>query len=239
MKILTISGVIDRRMLVNFTIDADIARSIVPKPFTPKLIDGKAIAGICLIRLKQVRPKGLPACMGIGSENGAHRIAVEWFDGGELKEGVYVPRRDTSSKFNSIVGGKLFPGKHYLATFDVNEDGNDFHVAFKSSDGTIISVDARLADEFPKKSNFKNIVNASAFFKAGSVGYSPKNDKYEGLLLNTYNWEVKPLEVSKVISSYFENETIFPKDSVQFDNALLMTNIAHEWSSVLDKQVCV
>lgn len=56
-----------------------------------------------------------------------------------------------------------------------------------------------------------------------------------GLLLNTYRWEVTPLEISRVRSSYFENELIFPKGSVQFNNALLMKNIAHEWSSVTDK----
>lgn len=33
-------------------------------------------------------------------------------------------------------------------------------------------------------------------------------------------------------SSYFENEAMFPKGSVHFDNALLMTNIEHEWKSM-------
>jgi len=235
MKIPAISGIIDRRMLVNFTVDADIASSIVPLPFKPKLIEGKAIAGICLIRLKQVRPKGLPAFIGIGSENGAHRIAVEWVEDGELKEGVYIPRRDTSSRFNVMAGGRVFPGKHYLAKFDVRENETDYHVTFTSSDKTIISVEAKITDSFDSKSVFKDLETASAFFKAGSLGYSPNNNKYEGLLLNTYKWEVKPLEVSKVISSYFENEQIFPKGSVHFDNALLMTNIAHEWSSDADK----
>jgi len=61
------------------------------------------------------------------------------------------------------------------------------------------------------------------------------NSKYDGLLLKTYKWEVKPLEVSKVISSYFENEPVFPKGSVKFDNALLMTNIEHEWTSLAEK----
>ena len=54
-------GVIDRRILVNFAVDIDVAKAIVPAPFTPKAVNGKAIAGICLIRLKDVRPKGLPA----------------------------------------------------------------------------------------------------------------------------------------------------------------------------------
>jgi hypothetical protein len=235
MKIPTIQGIIDRRMLVNYTVDSDVAKAIVPVPFTPKLVNGKAIAGICLIRLKQVRPKGLPAFIGIGSENGAHRIAVEWEENGELKEGVYIPRRDTSSMFNTLVGGRLFPGKHFHAKSKVDEKNGNYHVAFKSSDDTIISVDAKLSDTFNPTSIFKDLPTASAFFKTGAIGYSPNNKKHEGLLLNTYKWEVKPLKITKVVSSFFENQNMFPKGSVKFDNALLMTNIEHEWSSIKDK----
>jgi hypothetical protein len=238
MKIPTITGIIDRRILVNFAVERDVLKAILPAPFTPKVFNGKGIAGICLIRLKNVRPKGLPAFVGIGSENGAHRIAVEWIEDGQLKEGVYIPRRDTSSFFNTVTGGRVFPGRHCHAKFDVKEEGENYHIAFKSSDGTTISVNARLADSFDQGSIFKDLSTASAFFKTGSLGYSPNGNKYEGLLLNTYQWEVKPLEVSQVASSYFENETIFPKGSVKFDNALLMKNIKHDWSSVPDKSCC-
>jgi len=237
MRIPTIKGIIDRRILVNYTIDAGVAQSIVPAPFKPKLVNGKAIAGICLIRLKHIRPKGLPAFTGLASENGAHRIAVEWLENGELKEGVYIPRRDSSSGFNTLVGGRLFPGKHYRAKFDVKEANGDYHVAFNSSDGTVISVDASLAQTFDPASIFHDLATASAFFKTGALGYSPNNNKYDGLLLNTYKWEVKPLRVSRVISSFFENKQVFPEGSVTFDNALLMTNIEHEWTSV-ESKVC-
>jgi hypothetical protein len=236
MKIPTIVGLIERRILVNFTLEAEVAKRMVPAPFTPQLVNGKAIAGICLIRLKEVRPKGLPAFLGVGSENGAHRIAVEWEEDGILKQGVYIPRRDTSSAFNTLVGGRLFPGKHYKARFDVKETMNNFHVAFKSTDGTQISLDAELANTFSADSIFSDLQAASVFFKAGSLGYSPNGERYEGLELTTYNWEVKPLTVSHVHSSFFEDEMIFPKNAVKFDNALLMTNIEHEWSSVPRKQ---
>jgi len=238
MKIPTIHGIIDRRILINYAVDPAIAKQIVPAPFSPKIINGKAIVGICLIRLKNVRPKGLPAFLGFGSENGAHRIAVEWTEGNEQKEGVYVPRRDTSSRFNTLVGGRVFPGKHYHAKFDVKEDEQNYHVAFKSSDNTTISIDAQITDTFNPESVFKNLSTASDFFKAGSLGYSPNGNKYDGLLLNTFKWEVQPLKVDKVISSFFENESIFPKGSVVYDNALLMKNIEHEWSSVEDKPFC-
>ena len=57
--------------------------------------------------------------MGVSSENGAHRIAVEWDENEQLQEGVFIPRRDTSLRLNTLVGGRLFPGRHYLAKFNV------------------------------------------------------------------------------------------------------------------------
>jgi hypothetical protein len=236
MKIPTISGIIDRRILVNFTTEPEIAMAMIPARFSPKLVNGKAIVGICLIRLKHVRPKGLPAFIGVGSENGAHRVAVQWMEKGETKEGVYIPRRDTSSRFNALVGGRLFPGKHYLANFDVDEHDDNYSVAFRSSDNTVVSINAKVAPNFPSDSIFHDLPTASAFFKAGSSGYSPNAGKYDGLLLNAYRWEVQPLNVLNVKSSFFENESMFPKGSVKFDNALLMTNIAHDWSSLPDKK---
>jgi hypothetical protein len=238
MKIPAITGIIDRRILVNFTVDPEVIRKIVPAPFSPKIYQGKAIAGICLIRLKHVRPKGLPAFLGIGSENGAHRIAVEWEEGGQLREGVYIPRRDSSSVFNHLVGGRIFPGRHFKAKFDVSEDNGKYHVAFVSSDGTNISVDAKKAAELNKDSIFKDIEAASEFFKKGAAGYSPNGTKYDGLLLNTYRWEIEPLEVTHVSSSFFEDERFFPKGCAKFDNALLMISIAHEWTSLTDKSCC-
>jgi hypothetical protein len=133
------------------------------------------------------------------------------------------------------VGGRVFPGKHYRAKFDVKEHNGNYHVAFKSSDDTLVGIDAKVTSAFDPSSIFKDIDTASAFFKAGALGFSPNKKRYDGLLLNTFKWEVKPLEVTNVRSSFFENEQIFPKGSVNFDNALLMTNIHHEWSSVEDK----
>lgn len=229
MKIPKIKGVIDRRILINYQIDKEVLANYLPEPFQPKLVNGKGIAGICLIRLKDIRPKGLPRQIGISSENGAHRIAVEWMENGERKEGVYIPRRDTSSKLNSWAGGSIFPGIHHLAEFEVNEAQGTYEVAFESDDGTSLSIEARETDIWNEESVFEDLSCVSEFFEKGSVGYSPDKEEFEGLELKAYNWEVSLLEVKKVHSSFFENEEIFPKGSVKFDNALLMRNIEHEW----------
>ncbi len=234
MKIPKIKGIIDRRILINYQVDKDILENYLPKPFKPKLVKGKGIAGICLIRLKEIRPKGLPKQIGISSENGAHRIAVEWEENGELKEGVYIPRRDTSSRINSLAGGTVFPGVHHLAKFKINEKDGTFEVSFVSDDKTSLSIKAIETDNWNNDSVFDNLDTVSNFFEQGSIGYSPNNNDFDGLELKAKNWKVSLLKVKSVQSSFFEDETIFPRGSVKFDNALLMKDIDHEWIG-LDK----
>ncbi len=235
MKIPTIHGIIDRRILINFTAEPEVVRQIIPAPFRPKIYKDKAIVGICLIRLKNIKPKGFPDFIGVLSENGAHRIAVEWDEDGQIKEGVYIPRRDTSLKINTLLGGRLFPGKHHLAKFNVTEADDTYHIDFLSSDNTTIAIDAKETEHFDTNSIFETLENVSDFFEKGAVGYSPNKNKFDGLKLHAYKWEVRPLEVLNVKSSFFENENLFPKGSVKFDNALLMAKIEHEWHSVTEK----
>ena len=234
MRLPAIHGFIDRRILVNFTADAEDVQKILPGIFRPKLIKGRAIVGICLIRLKHIKPKGFPDFMGVSSENGAHRIAVEWERDGETLEGVYIPRRDSSLTLNALVGGRLFPGKHHLTKFTVRETESTYHIDFTSNDKTHISIDAEDAAELPANSVFESLDVASDFFKGGASGYSPNGNKLDGILLDAYSWSVRPLSVSNVKSSFFENESIFRKGSVKLDNALLMRNVEHEWTSLAD-----
>lgn len=232
MKIPTIHGYIDRRILINYTIDPETARKNIPSPFRPKLYKGRAIGGICLIRLKNIKPKGLPDFIGISSENGAHRFAVEWDEDGTVKEGVYIPRRDTSSLINSYAGGRIFPGRHHHAKFSVEEINGRYSVGFVSEDNTSLAIEALEAHEYPKNSVFSTIDEVSVFFEKGCVGYSPNKNGFDGIKLSTYNWKVSPLKILNIRSSYFENEILFPKGSISFDNALLMQDIEHQWENM-------
>ena len=228
-----VHGTIRRRLLVNFRVDPEVIQRILPSPFRPKLHRGSAIAGICLIRLEDIRPKRFPKLAGISSENAAHRIAVVWNDDdGTPREGVYIPRRDTDSLFNHLAGGRLFPGEQQRARFDVRDSNDRIELAMKSADGAVeVQIAASVATSLPSTSWFASVGEASAFFESGSLGYSAtaSGKRMDGLVLKTLNWEVTPLEVERVETSFFRDESCFPKGSVTFDCALLMRNIEHEW----------
>ena len=228
----SIRGTIDRRILVNYRVDPEIAARLLPEPLRPKLAGEHAVAGICLIRLTRMRPAFLPLDVGVTSENAAHRIAVEWDAEGRCEEGVFIPRRDTSSRINRLVGGRLFPGIHHPATFLVDENEDELLVRIDSDDGTVrVAVEARVAEGFGGSSLFRSLEEASGFFRGGATGYSigEKSGRLDGLELETARWSVTPLDVLDVSSSFFEDESRFPPGTAAFDNALLMRGIDHAW----------
>jgi Uncharacterized conserved protein (COG2071) len=238
MRLPAIQGVIRRRMLINFRADPEAIQRELPARFRPKLQAGKAVVGICLIRLEHLRPRMMPEVVGLSSENAAHRIAVLWDDEqGVTHEGVFIPRRDTNSPVNYLLGGRVFPGEHHRAKFDVRETGTVLALSMRSLDGTVtVSAEGCLCDELPSSSIFPDLEASSAFFEGGSVGYSLTHDagRLDGLRLATSDWRVEPLRISSVYSSYFSDTTRFPEGSVEFDHALIMRNIAHEWHNTTD-----
>lgn len=231
----TLRGVIDRRMLVNFRVQPEVIKKLLPPPFRPKLVNGWALAGICLIRLKDIRPRGFPALCGLNSENAAHRIAVEWLEQGVIREGVFILRRDTSSQLQTWVGGRVFPGVHQHATFKVRETDNEFCLAMRSADDFVsIDVRATLANWLDPESVFWSLAEASDFFARGDMGYSATGEPgcWDGLELRTAGWNVEPLKVSAVESSFFDNRERFPTGTIEFDCALLMRGVDHEWRTL-------
>jgi len=240
MRLPVIHGMIRRRILVNFRVDPQVMQAQLPSRFQPKLHRGNSIAGICMIRLESVRPRLMPRVLGLSSENAAHRVAVRWLSQEGEKEGVFIPRRDTGSVMNHIVGGRLFPGEHHRARFDVQEDSERISISMRSDDGEVsVEVQGRIQDSLPNSSCFSSVAEASAFFEPGAVGYSVTSDKgrLDGMELRTQGWSVQPLQVEQVRSSYFTDVTKFPKGSVEFDCALIMRNLAHEWHSCEDLHV--
>ena len=234
MELPVLNGMIDRRILINYRIDPDVVKRFLPEDINPLVINGFASGGICLLRLKDIGAKCTPSFLRINSENAAYRFLVTYRKTGRVTNGVYIPRRDTDSKLNVLVAGKVFSWPHYPATFLVVEDGDRYCVDMKSIDGeSELHVNTQLADYFPGRSMFSSIDHASDCFRCCSLGVSPstKPGRLKLIELKTKTWNVRPLNVHSLRSSLFDNESLFPKGSLEFDNAMLMQNIEHEWCS--------
>jgi hypothetical protein len=235
MRLPTLASTVERRLLINYRVDPAAAARLLPAPLRPQLVNGFAVAGICLIRLGNVRPAWAPKPLGLRSENAAHRIAVEWDGPDGLQHGVYIPRRDTASPLNAWAGGRIFPGEHHTADFQVRENADELHVAYTTRDRTThVEIDVELDDALHDSHLFSTLEQASAFFRTGATGYSATaaGDHLDGMRLQTERWQVSPCRVRHTTSTFFEDAVNFPPGTATFDCALLMRDLPAHWHSL-------
>src|SRR5688572_22596737 len=202
----TIHGTIERRVLLNYRLDPEVLARVLPRGFRPKLFAGYGIGGVCMIRFARLRPRRVPGWLGLGSENAAHRIAVEWQQDGQTREGVFIPRRDTNSTFNRVLGGRVFPGIFSGARFTTRESAVGVAIRIERVDGgTEIAFSGRLAPSLPAESVFPNLATAASFFSLGATGYSATRDpsRFHGMELHSRDWRVSPLVIDEAHSAFF------------------------------------
>lgn len=227
-----LEGIIARRVLLNFRADPAVVQRLVPAPLEVARKNGHAIVGVCLIRLEQLRPKGLPAAVGITSENMAHRVAIRYRSDAGMRDGVFIWRRETDLALATFFGGRLFPGVHHCAKFFLAQDSEslemEVHTRKREAD---VWFRATLGAAWKPTAAFDSLEAARAFFQRGDCGFSCslREDKLEGLWLRSLRWEMTPLGIEEVHASFFESEDRFPRGSVEFDSAFLMRGIPHEW----------
>jgi hypothetical protein len=233
----TLEGIIARRVLVNFGVDPDVARRLVPSPLEPIVEHGGCVAGIRLIRLERLRPKGLPAAVGLASENMAHRIAIRYPTPSGPSDGVFIWRRDTDQALVSLLGGRLFPGVHGRATFEVMESAASLAMDMRTERGEAdVTLRVRATAEWRPTPLFPTFDAVAGFFRRGDCGFSCSlnQDRLEGMRLKTLVWKMEPLAVDDVRAAFYADTMRFPAGSAVLDCAVLMRGIPHEWHELGD-----
>lgn len=231
------TGRIRHRILLNYRMDPAVAQRVLPPGFRPKIVNGAAVGGICQVSLERMRPRGLPAAFGVSSHNAAHRIAVLLDGPAGAREGVYIPRRDTSSPINALAGGRIFPGIHHRARFSVENEGDHFRVVIAEpapgGDAPVMRIDASVSDALPPGSVFADVADVSRFFECGAIGWSPTAEpgRYDEIELRTVGWRMQPLAIAEAASSFFGDASLFPPGAVELDCALVMRDLEHSWLS--------
>lgn len=232
-----IQGVIARRMLLNYRADANVVQRLLPAPLQVDKQHGHAIVGICLIRLENLRPQGVPGALGLSSENMAHRVAILYPSSNGIRPGVFIWRRETDKRLVELLGGRLFPGVHHHARFQASETPDHLAMDVTSDDGKAnVHFSARVSGQWQQTPSFGSFDEVSEFFRKGDCGFSCslRGDELEGLQLKTLKWEMTPMEVESQHSAFYCDPERFPAGSVDFDSGLLMRGLPHEWHQLAD-----
>lgn len=222
-----------RRLLISYRVDPAVAASLLPAGFRPQIVDGSAVAGVCVLGLESIRPGWMRPRWGLRSENAAHRIAVEWDGPDGVEHGVFIVERHSSAWHPVLFGGRLFPGVHRRARFRTDESGDRYALTMEAS-GHSLSADVEVGGDW-SSSLFGSIDAASEFYRAGRVGWSPRRAGrgVERVALSTNAWSVEPAHLHHLRSSFFD---ALPAGSTRFDSVVVMRDLPLTLSGVGDSR---
>jgi hypothetical protein len=167
----------------------------------------------------------------------AHRVAIHYPSSDGIRSGVFVWRRETDRRLIELLGGRLFPGVHHHARFEVRESENSLAMHVTCDDGEAdVRFSARAVGEWRHTPSFGSFDEVSEFFRKGDCGFSctMRGDELEGLQLKMLKWEMVPMEIESQHCAFYANSQSFPAGSLEFDCGLLMRGLPHEWHQLTD-----
>ncbi|MDZ7687624.1 MAG: DUF2071 domain-containing protein [Halobacteriales archaeon] len=221
-----VRGFVESRLLVNYRVDVETLESFLPEPFRAREVGetGVGVGTVCFTSVEEARPRVLPESVGVSFRTVTHRVHVEIDDGRGVTFCVYVPRRDVSSRFCALAGSLLLPAEFEKAEFRT-EEKDGARLITVNGDDVFAGVEAYETDrdDVREGSVFYSLESASRFLCEGGVEFTPSVGRKGGVEFHADGYEIKPVEVADVRSSYFG------RMGGEFDSAFVMEDIENEW----------
>ena len=212
----TMKGRIERCWLFTFRTPEDHARALLPKPLDPVTREGWGFWNVVVCRVEAMRPRGLPAFLGMGYWHVAYRLYARF--GGE--EGLHFLRSDCDSGFMAAMGNVMTDFNFHKATVEVREEGDGVGIAVDVPGGTAEAALRRRGARRPEGSLFASLDEAAAFLKYQPRGFSVANDgrvNVVRIVRDESAWRARPVEVVSQRWEFFRGKEVVPEICTEVD----------------------
>lgn len=135
-------GTIRQRVLLTYRVDEAWLQQQLPPGFAPSIVDGAALAGICVLRWQGLGPAVLPGRVGLRVDG----VAERWFAhrvGHAHQPGVVIPRRWMGSRGAAVMTRTTFGGEAVRSALAFNRHGEDLRV--RTTDRDLLDLTVRPA----------------------------------------------------------------------------------------------
>ncbi len=122
---ITYLGQLHEVKLINFSVDMEEVLPLVPQRLKVRAFDGKAIISMVNVKLKEMRPKGMPKPLSFDYQHVAFRLLIDDADLNEdgKAHGIYFLRSFTDKPWVAWSGSKF---THYKLTSAALTDEKEF-----------------------------------------------------------------------------------------------------------------
>jgi hypothetical protein len=216
--------------LVNFAVEPDWMRSLLPEYVEPELHDGKAYLSIVIADMEKMRPALLPRCFGVSYTQVVYRVVVRCAGG----RGVYFLRSDADSRPMCLAGNWLTffrftyspvrwrsePGRLH---FDLSAPGGD-HADIRAS-----FVVGRALGEMPNTSHFRSLADAQPFLVELYAAYSPAERHINRVRIRRGPWRIQIVADERQGYDHLCGSAAFPRGTAALDSVFYVRDLPYHW----------
>jgi uncharacterized protein YqjF (DUF2071 family) len=200
---LTMVGELHEVLLVNFSLPEGLLRERIPAPLVLDLLGGRAVISMVSVKLRWMRPSGLPKLLGFHYHHVAYRVVVN----GPKERGIYFLRSFADKRFIVAFGNALSEYQFERAGITYEERDGQMSLGVTARDPARTAISARLSTErgeLPRGSSFPDLSAAKEFTgpltRAFSVSKKGAVTKVE---IAREAWPIQPLTLESFANSEF------------------------------------
>lgn len=222
-------GTIDRCWLFTYQTPEEEARALLPRQLEPVTRAGCAFWSVVVCHLSQMRPKPLPALLGMSYWHVAYRFYVRFHPAsGPPVEGLHFVRSDCDRPLMTRMGNLLTDYNFHTAGIEVVEEPPLLRLSVRSPDApAAATIDWIEPPRLPPHSAFATLEEAAVLLKYQPRGISIGRDGRASVVAirrDEAAWRSRLVTVVEARWKFFDGKTVRPEICYEVEP------IAYQWN---------
>jgi hypothetical protein len=220
--------------LVNFAVQPEVMRRLLPGPIEPDLFEGEAYLSIVIADMEKMRPAFLPRFLGVTYNQVVYRAVVRC----RGEAGVHFLRSDADDALMSLAGDWLtfFRFHHSRVAirherrhlhFDLTTPGHcaDIHASFDLGS-------ARQA--LPPGSRFKTLAEAQDFLVElfAAFAHDPFTQHTSRVRIKRGEWKIAVVDDRRAHYPFMQDGPLFPAGCARLDSIFYVKDLPYYWHTL-------
>lgn len=234
---LTLTGRLTHCALMSFGTPADSVRHLVPHGLELMTRGDRAFWNVVTCRVQHMRPKGLPAALGVTYHHVAYRLLVQAMTArADLVHGLYFVRSDADAPVLGAVGNRTTDFKFHLADIALDSGPDRYHAAVTTPDGTGDAAFELGAPQPPagprhRDSAFATHLDASEWLTYRPLGLSvgTRRLRMAEVRRDANAWRETAVQLTRFRSDVFDTLGQTPANGLLPEHATRVADMDYEW----------
>lgn len=217
--------------LVNFAVDPDVLRALLPKPIEPELHQGSAFLSVVMVTMDRMRPAFLPPCIGISYTQVLYRALVTC----QGERGVHFLRTDTDNRLMCRLGNVMTIFPFSLSQISQGKTGPYRRFDLKANPTHHAHIHALFdlsqpSQEMPPTSRFASLPEARKFFVERYAAFSIDRRSLNTVRIRRGDWNITVVPDLKHVYQFMRGSQMFPEGCAELDCIFHVEDVAYYWT---------